>query len=36
VRIHARKVLSAAKYTLGSCSAGFSMQGLYAAGLSFG
>src|ERR1700733_7209926 len=29
VRIHARKVLSAAKYTLGSCSAGFSMEGLY-------
>src|SRR3984957_9968593 len=29
VRIHARKVLSAAKYTLGSSSAGLSMQGLY-------
>src|ERR1700733_4757947 len=29
VRIHARKVLSAAKYTLGSSSAGLSIQGLY-------
>src|SRR5271155_5467739 len=29
VRIQARKVLSAAKYTLGSCSAGLSMKGFY-------
>src|ERR1700678_1824446 len=32
VRIQARKVLSAAKYTLGSCSAGLSMEGIVSAG----